>query len=150
MSVSIEPSSELLFVCPGRRVSLNCSVEPPRSAIQWRVWCECSADSSGSCRDTCSSLFPTIVNTGDRDLTGRVCASTGYDPAITYDNNFTVVRDQNNDTLVPFSVLSITVPQEFQQQNNTMLCLECSSQPFVHLQVLGTDNQGLATFACYQ
>ena len=123
-------------MCPGRRVSLNCSVEPARSVIQWRIWCQCSADRSGSCRDTCTPMMTTIVNTGDSFYHGNVCASAEYNPAITYTNNFTTVSDQNNNIFVPFSMLSIYVPLDFQQLGTTRLCLQCEDS-YRNLQVLG-------------
>ena len=138
MLVTIEPSSDLLYVCPGRRsVSFNCSVEPLQSNIQWEIWCQCSAD---RCRDTCTdpmTIVPTIVSTGNTSQSGTVCAQS---PAITYKNNFTTVMQDGN-TNVPFSVLSIAVSLDFQQQSTTSLCLLCEDQVYRHLQVLGTGNK---------
>ncbi len=133
MSVTIEPSSELLFVCPGRRVELNCSVEPLQSVIQWSIWCKCSSDSSGTCRETCPCPMMSVVNTENEQHNGTLCASDEHNNSITYENSFSVVTDQN--MLVPFSAVSIAVPMDFQQQR---LCLECDSEMFrVDLQVPG-------------
>ena len=125
-----------MFVCPGNRASLNCSVEPVGASLQWSILCECGTETSGSCRDTCTPvLATTIVNTDDEVPNGTLC---GTSQAITYENSFTVIRNQkSNDTMVPFSLLNVAVPLEFQQQNATRLCLECTSQSPRYLQILG-------------
>ncbi len=127
----------MFFVCPGRSVILNCSVEIPRSSIQWRIWCECSADSSGVCWKTC--MQAAIVNSDDGVQYGTVCSSSTEhtSTAITYEHNFTAVRDHNNDTLVPSSTLDVAFPLDV-QQSSTRLCLECNSQHHGYLQVPGS------------
>ncbi len=137
--VTIDQPASML-VCPGRKVSLNCSQEPPRSIIQWKIWCQCRSGSNiESCRVTCNPMASATVNSRDELQHGNVC--TEHTPAFTYEHSFTAVRDQDNNTLVPSSVLSIAVPPELQQQNNTrIICLECNSQPYAYLQVLGTQN----------
>ncbi len=116
-------------------MELNCAVEPLQSIIQWSIWCKCSLDGTGTCREACPRMTMTTVNTFDEQHNDTLCASDEHSNSITYENSFSVVTDQNNNMLVPFSVLSIAVPVDFKQQR---LCLECESEMFrVHLQVPG-------------
>ena len=133
-----EASEKDLFVCPGTRVNLNCSVENPGSSIQWSIWCDCGVERNELRRDqTCTlcGMPTTIVNTNDNFHHGNVCQ---HSPAITYNNSFTTIIDQG-DVFVSSSELGIAVPLGFQQQNTTALCINCEGQPFAYLQVLSEE-----------
>lgn len=134
LSVFIDPSNDLLSVCPGKTATLTCTVDPPRSGIEWSVQCQCSASRNESCRSVCNSVFPTFVNTGDLIQQGRVCASTEH---ITYSNNFSMVT-VGADQIVSYSALSINIPLEPYRERNSMvlLCLECEYLSYRYLQVL--------------
>ena len=128
--------SEHLFVCPGRRVSLNCTVEPARASIQWIIYCQCSVDRSISCGETCNPMRMVITNTGDSFLNGTtMCTSAMNNSSITYEHNVTTIMSGNN-VLVTSSVLTITIPQEYRQQSISALCLDCY-RSYRHLLVLG-------------
>ena len=126
----------MLFVCPGKELSFNCSLESPLSSIYWRIWCQCGADRGLSCSETC--MAPQTASTLDTFQHGNLCTTAEHSPAITYNLNFTTITD-GSDVLVSSSILSLAVPLNFWQHT---LCINCRNQDHTYyLQVLGTQTE---------